>query len=411
MSDFANIHAARGAIMTVRNGKQVPLSIADNITANNALRKNLVIVDYSHFAVVDVMGDDAFEFLDAVVAGDLAAVRDGQALYTFILDNEGQIVLDLCLLCDDDRYTLLTDSMTGADLVALLQGYAVEQALEIVDRSDELSSLLFEGPYSWEVCKEIFGMDVIGLPFMEHMRVDGGLLFRFGLHGEFSYQLICDKETAQRLLEDRDGLYDKYDAVFAGLDFQELARLENPCWDASRLASFSKCPITHQLQWMVRYDKDAFVGKDALELRLAAGVSQRMVGFMADTEDEVAIGSGQAFYCGDTQVGSVVTSGFSPECKRMIGQALLDSDYAYADIGGFRIGSPSTGVGVSTTAIPFIRNFSFLVNPLEHSYVDSRRHKSLLEQWQADEEAAKAAASEGTEQSASASDKVSTPIA
>jgi len=341
------------------------------------------VVDYSHFAIVDVAGDDAFEFLDAIVAGDLAAIRDGQALYTFILDENGEVVLDLCLLCDDERYLLLSEGVSGAELVARLESHCGEQSVEITNRSDELACLLFEGPYSWEINKELFGMDVIGLPFMEHMRVDGGILFRFGLHGEFSYQLICDQDTATRLLEDKDGLYARYDAVFAGLDFQDLARLENPCWDESRLGAWSKCPIELQLQWMVRYDKDAFIGKQALEAKLEVGAQRRMVGFVAEVEGEVAIEAGQVVSVDGAEVGTVVTAGYSPGRERVIGQALLAAEHAYADIHGFQIGD----VPVTTSALPFVRNFSFLVNPLEHSYVTPGRHKNMLEQWQAAEEA------------------------
>jgi len=390
MNAFTDIHAARGAAMTVRNGRQVPLSIADKDTAHTALRRHFVVVDYSHFAIVEVQGDDAFDFLDTVVSGDLAAIRDGQALYTFILDEDGQIVLDLCLLCDDERYLLLTEAMSGAELVAHLSAHIGERQIEIEDRSDTLSSILFEGPYSWEICKEMFGMDVIGLPFMEHMRVNGGILFRFGLHGEFSYQLICEREAAQRLLEDSEGRYAKYDAAFAGLDFQDLARLENPCWDASRLAAWSKCPIELQSQWMVRYDKEHFIGKQALENKLESGPQRRMVGFVADAAGEAGIAPGQAVYLGEARIGEVVTAGFSPERGSVIGQALLTAEYAYADIPGFTLGAPDAGVSASTCALPFVRNFSFLVNPLEHSYVTPGRHKNMLEQWQA-AEAAKAA--------------------
>lgn len=358
MKTFAEIHAARGAQTTVRNGKEVPLSVSDRVTAHGALRRNFVVVDYSHLAIVDVSGDDAFDFLSAIVSGDLAAIRDEQAIYTFILDDAGQVVLDLYVLCDDERYLLLTECMSGADLAGRLASRVSGQSVEIADRSDELSTVLFEGPYSWEIAKELFGMDVIGLPFMEHMPVSGGILFRAGNHGEFSYQVICGKDAAGDLLEDRDGLYAKYGAVFAGLDFQVLARLGNPCWDETRLGVYSRCPIELQSQWMVRYDKDEFIGKGALEDKLAAGPSRRMVGF-------------------------VVTAGYSSERNRTIGQALLASDYAYAETVGFKAGAPGAEVSISTSTIPFVRNFSFLVNPLEHSYVDSGRHKNVLEQLEA----------------------------
>jgi glycine cleavage system aminomethyltransferase T len=383
MKTFSEIHAARGAQMTVRNGKEVPASVSDRVTAHGALRRNFVVVDYSHLAIVDVSGDDAFDFLSAIVSGDLAAIRDEQAIYTFILDDAGQVVLDLYVLCDDERYLLLTECVSGADLAGRLALRVSDQSVEIADRSDELSTVLFEGPYSWEIAKELFGMDVIGLPFMEHMPISGGILFRAGNHGEFSYQVICGKDAAGDLLEDRDGLYAKYGAVFAGLDFQDLARLENPCWDETRLGVYSRCPIELQSQWMVRYDKDEFIGKGALEDKLAAGPSRRMVGFVTDLEGEADLQPGQHIRMGDAQVGIVVTVGYSSERNRTIGQALLASDYAYAEIVGFKAGAAGAEVSISTSTIPFVRNFSFLVNPLEHSYVDSGRHKNVLEQLEA----------------------------
>jgi len=390
MMTIAEIHAARGATMTVRNGKQVPLSIADQPAAHAALRQHFVVVDYSHFARVDVSGDDVFEFLDVIVSGDLATLRDGQALYTFILDEQGQIVADLCVLCDDDSYILLSEGITGANLkqylVSHLSSHSAKHLVEIEDRFDDFASVLFEGPYSWEIAKDLFGMDVIGLPFMEYMRIDGGILFRTGHHGEFAYQVICDQDTARALLQDAENRYGKYNGVFAGLDFQDLARLENPCWDDARLGAHSRCPIELQLQWMVRYDKEAFVGKQALETKLAEGPGQRLVGFVADNEGKADIQVGQAVHLGEDQIGTVIIAGFSAELQRTIGQALLTVEYAYADIAGFRIGE----ISISTSKLPFARNFSFLVNPLEHSYIDPTRHKSMLEQWQAAEAAKRA---------------------
>lgn len=383
MRTISDIHASRGAKMTVRNGKEVPLLVSARMVAHEALRRSFVVVDYSHLAIVDVSGDDAFDFLNTIVSGDLGAIRDEQAIYTFILDDTGQVVLDLHVLCDDDRFLLLAEGMDGASLKERLDSCVIEQSVKIFDRSDDFSTILFEGPYSWEIAKELFGMDVIGLPFMEHMRVNGGILFRGGNHGEFSYQVICEKDTARDLLEDRDGLYAKYDAVFAGLDFQDLARLENPCWDEDRLGTYSRCPIELQSQWMVRYDKDKFVGKAALENKLGSGPTRRIVGFVADLEGEVSIQPGQEIDLGSTQVGIVATAGFSPERKRTIGQALLATEYAYAEVSAFKVRTQGAKIPITTSTIPFVRNFSFLVNPSEHSYVDSGRHKSVLEQLEA----------------------------
>ena len=383
MKTIADIHSSRNAKMTTRNDKELPLVVAERMVAHEALRKSFVVVDYSHVAIVDVSGDDAFDFLNGIISGDLGSIRDEQATYTFILDDAGHIVLDLHVLCDVDRFLILSEATNGKSLKEHLELYSAGQSVEIHDRSDELLTILFEGPYSWEIAKELFGMDVIGLPFMEHMRVSSGILFRGGNHGEFSYQVICEKDKARDLLEDRDDLYAKYHAAFAGLDFQNLARLENPCWNESRLGKYSRCPIELQYQWMVRYDKDEFIGKASLERKLISGPARRIVGFVADVEGDTGIQPGQEIDLGGTLVGIVATAGFSPDRKRTLGQALMATDYAYAEVADFKIRNRETMIPITTSTVPFVKNFSFLVNPSEHSYIDSGRHKSVLHQLEA----------------------------
>ena len=61
---------------------------------------------------------------------------------------------------------------------------------------------------------------------------------------------------------------------------------------------------------------------------------------------------------------------------------LLVGTGKYKDFAETRAAIDASGarVAISTAAIPFLQNFSFLVNPAEHSYVDPSRPKSLLEQ-------------------------------
>lgn len=121
MSIIKDLHAASGAETVQRNGVTVPLSYGDPAAVHQALRKNVLLADYSHFGMVEVSGDEAFEFLDETLAGDLGAVRDEQALYTLLLDNDGDIVTDMYVLCDDERYLLLTEWDSGPGLASMLR--------------------------------------------------------------------------------------------------------------------------------------------------------------------------------------------------------------------------------------------------------------------------------------------------
>ncbi len=380
MSIIKDLHVANGAETVQRNGVAVPLSYGDVAAAHQALRKNVLLADYSHFGMVEVSGDEAFEFLDETLAGDLGAVRDEQALYTLLLDNDGEIVTDMYVLCDDERYLLLTEWDSGPGLASMLRDLKGEHDAEIQAIDQNYACFLLEGPYCWELAAELFGMDVIGLPFLEFMHVDNGILFRSGKHGEYGYKILVEPGAAAELWGQLVELGEKFDLQIGGLDFQELARLENPCWNPVISGEFSRCPVELQMQWALRYDKDAFIGKDAVLAKLEQGVSRRLVGIVLQGDTAEPAKAGDTVFCNDEAIGKLLSAGYSPERKAQIGQALLDIDFAYADINLYQVECAGERVPASTSAVPFIQNFSFAVSPSEHSYVDPSRPKSIVEQ-------------------------------
>ena len=131
MNPMEAVHQAAGATLGERNGVRIPLHYGEPAAEHQASRKNILMVDYSHFGIVEVQGDEAYDFLNRVVGGDLSVIRDEQALYTVLLDDKGQIVTDLYVLCDDERFLLLTEWVKGDTLAASLQALVGEEELEI----------------------------------------------------------------------------------------------------------------------------------------------------------------------------------------------------------------------------------------------------------------------------------------
>jgi glycine cleavage system aminomethyltransferase T len=374
-----SIQQAAGAIFGERNGVRIPLHFGDLASEHAASRKNILMVDYSHFGIVEVKGDDAYDFLNRVVAGDLSVIRDEQALYTLLLNEQGQITSDLYVLCDDERFLLITEWLRGDSLAASLRALVGDDSVEVTALNESFSTTLFEGPYSWELMSELYGFDVLGLPFLEFMHVDGGILLRAGKHGEYSYKVLTSKAGALDLWQRACDAGGKFDMKKGGIDFQSKSRLENPCWTPDLVGEFCNCPIELQLQWAVRYDKDEFIGRDALLAKLDEGSKQRVVGFVV-RGDGAAANIGDAVYSDDTPIGKVITLGYSAGLQGFIGQALLDSEYAYAGIEQYAIVAGSQRIAIATSATPFLQNFSFVVSPAEHSYVDASRPKSLIDQ-------------------------------
>jgi glycine cleavage system aminomethyltransferase T len=376
-----SMHEVAGATLGERNGTRIPLHFSQPAEEHQASRKNILMVDYSHFGIVEVQGEGGYDFLNRVVGGDLSVIRNEQALYTLLLNDEGHIVTDLVVMCDDERFLLLSEWMSGDELAADLQALLGEEDVRIAALNDHAITL-FEGPYSWELMAELFGFDVLGLPFMEFMPVDNAILLRAGTHGEFAFKVLSSHDIAASIWKRAEDAGVKFDMKMGGIDFQKLSRLENPCWDPALAGAFSRCPIELQMQWAVRYDKEDFIGRDALLNKLQDGTKQRVVGFVVKG-DGTTLNIGDSVFSGDGEIGKVITFGYSAGAEGFIGQALLDVEYAYAGIEQYEVAGSAARVAIATTEIPFLQNFSFMVNPAEHSYIDASRPKNLIEQRQA----------------------------
>jgi glycine cleavage system aminomethyltransferase T len=387
MSALESMHIKNGAAMGIRNGVSVPLNYNDPEAERVAMRKTILLTDYSHLGMAEVVGEGAYELLNLMVAGDVGSIRDEQGLYTIIMNDEGEIISDVYILCDDERFIVMSEWLTGDAISEMMKNLLEQHESEfeeiehIGSLNDSLGMLHFEGPYSWELLAEMYGMDVLGLPFQEHMHVgDDEILFRAGEHGEYSYKLIAHNDHLETIWNQAVQAGKKYDMAVGGLDYQRNVRLENPCWEPNVFADFSRCPIELQMQWTVRYDKDQFKGKGALNSILERGVKRRAVGFSIDRAHPVDVARGDKVYVGDDEIGVVITHGYSKDIGGTVGRLMVNATYAYADIDHYQVQTCSGRLNIKTTPVPIYRNFSFLVNPSEHSYVDSSRPKHLLEQ-------------------------------
>lgn len=386
MNSLSDLHTANNAIIGVYNNRAVPSAYHAPDVEYKAVREHALLVDYSHMAIVSVMGDDAWALVNHLASADVSIIRDEQGLYSLVLNEDGSIRGDIYTLCTVDGYYILSENLSSGEIVDSLMTL-LEKAEELdIQETPEIKSMdaedwgviLLEGPYSWEVMAELYGFDVIGLPYNEYMNTDDELMiFRCGKHGEFAYKLIGPQaalvEAWQKLLE----VGEKYRLKTGGLDYQKLVRVENPGWDEGIFAGYSRNPVELQLQWAIQYDKEDFIGKAAVEQLSQAQASRKLVG-MLPLEACEGIAADDVVLVQGKEVGTVVKAIFSPALQCFIALALIDREYALADIAGFTLRTAAGDIAAQTRSVPFLYNLSMLVNPTEHSYVDAAKAKHAL---------------------------------
>lgn len=386
MMSLNDFHLKQGAVMGMHNNYSVPSAYHDPMVEYKALRENVLLVDYSHMSIVSVMGDDAWALVNYLVSADVSIIRDEQGIYSLILKEDGTIRGDVYVLCCSDGYYVMSENIPAIELITSLNKLLekadeldIQETPEIRDmREEQWGAILLEGPYSWELMAELHGFDVIGLPYHEYMNTEQELMvFRCGKHGEFAYMLIGPEEQLLEQWQQLQQRGSKYLLQTGGLDYQTLARIENPGWDDRLWAGIPLNPVELQMQWAVQYDKEGFVGKEAVEALSHDTGSRKLIGMIAEQHCS-GMAAGDSVLVDGQPAGQVVQAVYSPALQSMIALTLLDIDYAWADIDGFTIQTRTEAVAAKTKSMPFIYNLSMLVNPTEHSYVDESKAKSAV---------------------------------
>ena len=386
MSSLFDLHLEDNAVMGNYNNRSIPSSYHDILDEYKAVRENALLVDYSHMAIVSVTGEDAWILVNHIASADISIVRDEQGIYSLVLNDDGTILGDMYVLCAMDGYYILSENISVARIIDVLKFAAekyddlgIQEIPEIKSMEDDnWGAIMLEGPYSWELMSEIYGYDIIGLPYCEYTNTEDGLIvFRCGKHGEFAYQVIGPQSLLVELWVKLQKIGVKYLLKTGGLDYQRIVRVENPGWDQSIYAEYSTNPVELQLQWAIQYDKEDFIGKAAVELMSAQSAARKVVGIVpcvncaSLSKDDKILVNGQT-------VGFIINAVYSPAAQSWIALAFINTPYALSDIDGYIIKTAHGDIAAKTKTLPFIYNFSLLVNPTTHSYIDPSKAKSVL---------------------------------
>ncbi|HEJ8429845.1 TPA: aminomethyltransferase family protein [Klebsiella oxytoca] len=386
MSSLFDLHLKDNAVMGNYNNRSIPSSYHDILDEYKAVRENALLVDYSHMAIVSVTGEDAWILVNHIASADISIVRDEQGIYSLVLNDDGTILGDMYVLCAMDGYYILSENISVARIIEVLKFAAekyddlgIQEIPEIKSMEDDnWGAIMLEGPYSWELMSEIYGYDIIGLPYCEYMNTEDDLIvFRCGKHGEFAYQVIGPQSLLVELWVKLQKIGVKYLLKTGGLDYQRIVRVENPGWDKSIYAEYSTNPVELQLQWAIQYDKEDFIGKAAVELMSAQSAARKVVGIVpcvncaSLSKDDKILVNGQT-------VGFIINAVYSPAAQSWIALAFINTPYALSDIDGYIIKTAHGDIAAKTKTLPFIYNFSLLVNPTTHSYIDPSKAKSVL---------------------------------
>ncbi len=347
-------HVALGARIVPFAGWEMPVQYPAGISAEHrAVRETCGLFDVSHMGEVVVSGPDAAAFLNFVTSNDVTRLAVGQIQYSTLLTGRGTIVDDLLVYRYPEHFFLVINAGNRDADIAHLREHIKAFDATMEDVSDSYALIAVQGPNAPGVVQRLTDTP---LGEMKYYRFADGtvagvpaIISRTGYTGELGFELYVPWNDARTVW---DALLAAGDVAPCGLGARDTLRLEAGMALYGHELDSETTPLEAGLAWLVKLDKDEFLGKTVLLAQHTDGVDRKLVGF---TFDERAIPRhGMPVWYGDVQAGVVCSGTMSPTLGAPIGTCYLPA--AAAVVGTqFAVDIRGRHVPARVVALPFYK--------------------------------------------------------
>jgi glycine cleavage system aminomethyltransferase T/glycine/D-amino acid oxidase-like deaminating enzyme len=199
-----------------------------------AMRDRVAMIDLSAFAIFDVSGPGALDFIQKMAVNQMD-VAVGQAVYTPLLNPHGGFKADLTIMrCSENDFRIVTGGGDGGrDKKWFLDHLPADNSVHFTDRTSALCTIGLWGPQARHVLQAVTGDDVSneGFPFATAKNVViNGLpcwALRISYAGELGWEIYTAMEHGLKLWDTLWEAGQEYGMVPAGIGvYANSARLE-----------------------------------------------------------------------------------------------------------------------------------------------------------------------------------------
>ncbi len=318
----------------------------------NAIRNGAALIDISPLFKYLVTGVDAIALVDRVITRDARRLQHGQVAYTPWCNEHGQVL-------DDGTVTRLAEHAfrwTAAEPnLRWLRQQSAGLDVQIDDVSEEIAALAIQGPTAAALLARVADADIEGL---KYFRMTSGTIAgadvdisRTGYTGDLGFEVWMKRTDATAVWDAIAAAGHAFALRPAGMLALDVARIEagllliDVDFVSARkgmTAAQIYSPFELGLGRLVDFNKERFIGRDALAIEYAAPPRRRIVGLAIDwtaverVYDAVglpplaqAVASRVAVpvYANSHQIGRMTSSTWSPVMKQMIGLATINASH------------------------------------------------------------------------------------
>ncbi len=325
-----DIHKGMGAKFTVFAGWEMPLEYSGIMDEHLTVRRAVGLFDVSHLGKIEVTGPKALDAVQLATTNDASRLIDGQVQYNLICNPSGGILDDVTLYrFSKDRFMFCVNAANREKIFNWLSEN-IGNIAEVRDKSIELATLAIQGPLAQHVLQKVCDAELSLIRYYRFVlnNINGieAILSRTGYTGEEGFEIYVSSAAAEETVWQM--IMDKGKDVGirpCGLGARDSLRLEMGYTLYGNDITEDTTPLEAGLERFVKFQKQSFIGKEALLTQAHEGIKKRLIGF-----EMVGRGIPRSHYpihAEGRKVGEVTSGGHSPSLGEAIGMGYVETPF------------------------------------------------------------------------------------
>jgi len=320
-----DLHRELGARIIDFAGYEMPVEFGGVVEEHLRVRTKAGLFDVSHMGEFFVFGAEGESFLQKLTPNDVSRLAIGQAQYSALTTETGTFVDDLLVSrTGESRFLVVVNASNVEKDFAWMESRRPSGA-SLVNASDDYALLALQGPQSEAILRPLTDVDLGAMKYYRFAqgRVLGeaATVSRTGYTGEDGFEILVDAGAGEKVAR---GLLERGASrgiAPIGLAARDTLRLE------AKLALYGNdidedhSVLEADLEWIVKWQKGDFVGREALARQKEEGVARKLVGF--EMVDRGIARHGYPVFASGSPSDTVTSGSFAPYLKKNIGLAYL----------------------------------------------------------------------------------------
>ncbi|MGQ9743280.1 MAG: glycine cleavage system aminomethyltransferase GcvT [Candidatus Bathycorpusculaceae bacterium] len=326
------------AKMIVFAGFEMPLWYKGVIPEHLAVRNSVGVFDISHMGRITIMGADSERFLNYVITNDVSKLLPNSAQYSVMCNEKGGIIDDFVFYrLEKEKFMFVSNAANREKdynwLVKNAKGFDVH----IEEISDNVAMLAVQGPNAERTLQKI---SPDNLSMIERFKCAPSrlanvdvLLSRTGYTGEDGFEVFIWNTT----LSNPNNAVKVWNTILdagkpfgiepCGLGARDTLRLEAGMCLYGNDINEGTTPLEAALGFVVKLQKDNFIGKEALLKQKNEGIKRKRVGVRM-IEQGIPRPNFEIYNSNGEKIGYITSGTFSPLLKCGIGMAYIQISQA-----------------------------------------------------------------------------------